>query len=53
MHTYKDGQRLADNIMQMDIDKRPDAIFAGSDEVACGLIANLTARVLRFRPILR
>lgn len=47
MHTYKDGQRLADNIMQMDIDKRPDAIFAGSDEVACGLIANLTARGIK------
>ncbi|MVT02406.1 LacI family transcriptional regulator [Enterobacter sp. 10-1] len=43
MHTYKDGQGLAAKMLQMKASARPDAIFAGSDEVACGLIAGLTA----------
>lgn len=43
MHTYKDGQGLATKMLQMAASERPDAIFAGSDEVACGLIAGLTA----------
>lgn len=43
MHTYKDGQGLAAKMLQMAASERPDAIFAGSDEVACGLIAGLTA----------
>ncbi|KGA33837.1 LacI family transcriptional regulator [Pectobacterium brasiliense] len=43
VHTWRDGQRLAGTILQMDNRERPDAIFAGSDEVACGLISALSA----------
>ncbi|MGL5700013.1 MAG: LacI family DNA-binding transcriptional regulator [Kluyvera sp.] len=44
-HTYQDGQSIAREILQMP--QRPDAIFAGSDEVACGIISTLTANGLR------
>lgn len=47
MHTYHDGQKLAEEILQRDIINRPDAIFAGSDEVACGLISTMTAKGIR------
>ncbi|MGJ3271557.1 LacI family DNA-binding transcriptional regulator [Klebsiella oxytoca] len=43
VHTWRDGQRLAEQILQMAKSERPDAIFAGSDEVACGLISALSA----------
>ncbi|WP_065356532.1 LacI family DNA-binding transcriptional regulator [Kluyvera georgiana] len=44
-HTYQDGQAIAQQILHMSA--RPDAIFAGSDEVACGIISTLTSNGLR------
>lgn len=41
-HTYHDGQEIALQILQMMPEERPDAIFTGSDEVACGVIGTLT-----------
>lgn len=47
MHTYNDGQFLAEKLVQMNEIERPDAIFAGSDEVACGIISWLTSKGIR------
>ena len=44
LHTYRDGRHLAEQILKMDKSERPDAIFTGSDEVACGLISALSAK---------
>lgn len=44
MHTYADGLQLGERIYNLPKAERPDAIFAGSDEVACGLISSLSAR---------
>lgn len=41
MHTYKHGQTIAHNLQSLVQNNRPDAIFAGSDEVACGLMSTL------------
>ena len=46
-HTYMDGRTMAQRLLQMAESERPDAVFAGSDEVACGLISALTANGVR------
>lgn len=46
-HTYQDGQEIARQLLEIAPQQRPDAIFAGSDEVACGLLFTLTAKGIR------
>lgn len=43
-HTWADGVALGEHIYALPATERPDAVFAGSDEVACGLISGLTSR---------
>ncbi|MHD0397799.1 LacI family DNA-binding transcriptional regulator [Staphylococcus simulans] len=42
IHTIEDGRNVGQNIIDLDVHARPDAIFAGSDEVAAGLIEILS-----------
>ena len=42
IHTIEDGHSVAKQIINLKLENRPDAIFAGSDEVAAGLIETLT-----------
>lgn len=42
IHTIADGRKVGENIIALNADNRPDAIFAGSDEVAAGLIEILS-----------
>ncbi len=41
IHTIADGRRIAQDILLLSSDIRPDAIFANSDEVASGIISEL------------
>ena len=38
MHTNKDGQQIANKILALPKENRPDAIFTSSDEVASGIL---------------
>lgn len=46
VHTIEDGKHIASNIIDMSPKSRPNAIFAGSDEVAAGIIQALEANSL-------
>lgn len=46
-HTVSDGTDLACTLGRLASDRRPDAVFANSDEVAIGLIGGLTASGIR------
>ena len=41
VHTIDDGREIANKISQLSKENRPDAIFANSDEVASGIIAQV------------
>lgn len=40
-HTSQDGMKVADKILQLPSDNRPDAIFTNSDEVAIGVMEKM------------
>ncbi|MFB5744880.1 LacI family DNA-binding transcriptional regulator [Cedecea sp. P7760] len=47
LHTYKDGIRLAEQLAARLPSARPDVVFTGSDDVACGLVTWLTNHDIR------
>ncbi|GAF41519.1 MSM (multiple sugar metabolism) operon regulatory protein [Agrilactobacillus composti DSM 18527 = JCM 14202] len=46
-HTIADGQQLARQLQALPKDRRPDAIFTNSDEIAMGLIGALMKAGIR------
>lgn len=44
VHSLNDGKKVAEELLKLSDDDRPDVIFANSDEVASGIIEYLTAQ---------
>ncbi|MGM0240992.1 LacI family DNA-binding transcriptional regulator [Enterococcus sp. AZ103] len=44
VHTIEDGKKVADKLLALPKDRRPDAVFTSSDEVASGILERYLAK---------
>jgi len=47
IHTMEDGKRVMKKILNLSLKERPDAVIAGSDEVAAGMVIEGLANGIR------